>query len=334
MPVTFLENDHGVFKNITSNSGIANQIGWWTSIVSGDFDNDGDIDYVLGNLGENSFYKASEKYPVSVYAKDFDNTGNYSAFLSSYLPASQQDTSKKEFPVNNRDDIIKQMIRMRAKYPDYKSYANVTMDSFFTKEQITGALILKANNFNSCYCRNDGNGKFTLIPLPFMAQLSALNGMIADDFDGDGNLDVAINTNDFSADLMSGRYDALNGLVLKGDGKGGFTPESILESGIFIPGDGKALNKLRGKNGKYLLAASQNQGPLKVFELKNKTTNIPLQPNDVSAEVLFKNGKKQKREFYYGSSFNSQSARFISINENVTSVIITDVNGKTRKLNF
>ncbi len=334
MPVTFLENDHGIFKNITSTSGIANQIGWWTSIVSGDFDNDGDIDYVIGNLGDNSFFKASEKYPVSVYSKDFDNTGNYSVFLSSYMPASQEDTSKKEFPVNNRDDIIKQMIRMRAKYPDYKSYANVTMDSFFTKEQITGALILKANNFNSCYCRNDGNGKFTLIPLSFMAQLSALNGMITDDFDGDGNLDVAINTNNFSAGLMSGRYDALNGLMLKGDGKGGFTPQSILESGIFIPGDGKALNKLRGKNGKYLLAASQNQGPLKVFELKNKITNIPLQPNDISAEVLFKNGKKQRREFYHGSSFNSQSARFISISENVTSVIITDINGKTRKLNF
>jgi hypothetical protein len=193
---------------------------------------------------------------------------------------------------------------------------------------------LKANDFNSCYCRNEGDGKFTLVPLPFMAQLSALNGMIADDFDGDGNLDVAINTNDFSADLMSGRYDALNGLLLKGNGKGGFTPQSILESGIFIPGDGKALVKLRSRDGRYLLAASQNQGRLKVFELKKNTSNIPLQPNDVSAEVFFKNGKKQRWEFYYGSSFNSQSSRFVSINKNVSSVIITDSNGKTRKLDL
>ena len=334
MPVTFLKNDKGVFKNVTGNSGITNQIGWWTSIASGDFDNDGDIDYVIGNAGQNSFYKASQKYPVSVYAKDFDNTGNYSAFLSSYIPASQQDTSKKEFPANNRDDIIKQMIRFRARYPNYKSYANVTMDSFFTNEQLAGALILRANNFNSCYCRNDGGGKFTLIPLPFMAQLSALNGMIADDFDGDSNIDVAINTNDFGTDLTSGRYDALNGLLLKGDGKGGFTPQSILESGIFIPGDGKALIKLRDKNGRYLLAASQNRGPLKVFELKKDITNIPLQPNDASAEIIFKNSKKQKQEFNYGSSFISQSARFITINKNVSSLIITDSNGKTRKMNF
>ena len=167
-----------------------------------------------------------------------------------------------------------------------------------------------------------------------MAQLSALNGMIADDFDGDGNIDVAINTNDFGADLTSGRFDALNGLLLKGDGKGGFTAQSILESGIFIPGDGKALIKLRDKNGKYLLAASQNRGPLKVFELKKDIINIPLQPNEVSAEITFKNGKKQRREFYYGSSFISQSARFISIDKNVSSIIITDSNGKTRKMNF
>lgn len=333
-PVTFLKNNKGIFKNITASTGIANQVGWWTSIVSGDFDNDGDIDYVVGNLGKNSFYKASEKYPVSVYAKDFDNTGNYSAFLSSFIPASQEDTVKKEFPVHNRDDVIKQMIRLRAKYSDYKSYSNVTMDSFFTKEQLADALILKANNFNSCYCRNDGDGKFTLVPLPFMAQLSALNGMIADDFDGDGNLDIAINTNDFGADLVSGRYDALNGLVLKGNGKGSFTPQSIRESGIFIPGNGKAFIKLRGENGKYLLAASQNRGPLKVFELKQHTSNIPLQPNEVSAEVIFKNGSKQRREFYYGSSFNSQSARFVSINQNVSSVTITDSYGATRQINF
>jgi hypothetical protein len=334
MPVTFLKNDKGVFKNVTGNSGIASQIGWWNSIVSGDFDNDGDIDYVVANLGENSFYKASQKYPVTVYAKDFDNTGNYSAFLSSYLTASQEDTSKKEFPVNNRDDIIKQMIRLRVRFPDYKSYANITMDSFFTKEQLAGALIIRANNFNSCYCRNDGDGHFTLIPLPFMAQLSALNGMIADDFDGDGNLDIVMNTNDFGADLMSGRYDALNGLLLKGDGNGGFTPQSILESGIYIPGDGKALIKLRDKNGRYLLAASQNRGPLKVFKLKKNTINIPLQPNDVYAEIFFKNGKKQNREFYYGSSFISQSARFKSLDKNVSSVYITASNGKTRKLNL
>lgn len=332
MPVTFLKNEKGVFKNITAKSGIANQIGWWNSIVAGDFDNDGDIDYIVGNLGHNSFYKATEQYPVSIYAKDFDNNGSYDAFPSLYLPASQEDPTKKEFPAQNRDDIVKQMIGMRSKFQNYKSYATATMDQLFTKEQLKDALILKANNFSSCYLRNDGGGKFTLAPLPFQAQLSALNGMTVDDFDGDGNLDLVINTNDYGTDVTVGRYDALNGLMLKGDGKGNFIPQSILESGIYIPGNGKALVKLRGKDGKYLLAAGQNRGPLKVFELKKNIRSIPLQPGDVSAEVTFKNGKMQRQECYYGSSFLSQSARFLSIGNNVSAVKITDSRDRIRKI--
>ena len=78
----------------------------------------------------------------------------------------------------------------------------------------------------------------------------------------------------------------------------------------------------------------QNRGPLKIFELKKNITNIPLQPNEVSAEIIFQNGKKQKQEFYYGFSFLSQSARFLTINKNVTGVIISDNKGNTRKLNF
>lgn len=334
MPVTFFKNNKGIFKNVTENSGISNQIGWWNTIAPGDFDNDGDIDYVLGNLGQNSFFKASEQYPVSVYAKDFDSNGSYDAILSLFLPASQEDPVKKEFPVPLRDDMTKQIIGMKAKFSDYKSFAKATMDQLFTKEQLKDGIILKANNFNSSYCRNDGNGKFTISPLPVKAQFSALNGIITDDFDGDGNTDLVMNTNDYGTDVTVGRYDALNGLLLKGDGKGNFIPQSILESGIFIPGNGKALVKLRSKNGRYLLAAGQNRGPLKIYTLKKDTKSISLRQNDASSEIFYRNGKKQKREFNYGSSFLSQSSRFLSIDKNVKSVMITDNIGKTRKLNF
>jgi hypothetical protein len=276
MPLTFFRNANGIFRNVTAKTGLSDQVGWWTSLVAGDFDNDGDIDLIAGNLGQNSLYKASSSYPAAIYAGDFDNNGVYDAIPSLYFRASQDDTVRKEFPVAGRDDIIKQITAMRSKFPDYRSYANATMDQLFTPGQLEGALKLKANNFNSSFCRNEGNGKFTLIPLPFKAQLSALNGMVADDFDGDGNLDVAINTNDYGTDVSIGRYDALNGLLLKGDGKGNFFPQSILQSGIFIPGNGKALIKLRGRNDSYLLAASQNRGPLKIFELKNNTRHVKM----------------------------------------------------------
>ena len=147
-------------------------------------------------------------------------------------------------------------------------------------------------------------------------------------------MDVVINTNDYGTDVTVGRYDALNGLLLKGDGKGNFIPQTILESGIFIPGNGKAFIKLRSKNGKCLLAASQNRGPLKVFELKKDVTFIPLEPNDVSIEIVFRNGKKQRQECYYGASFLSQSARFVTIDKNVASISIADSKGKTKKIDF
>ena len=332
MPLTFLKNDKGVFRNISASSGINDQVGWWNTIVSGDFDNDGDMDYIAGNMGQNSFYKATDQYPVSIYAKDFDNNGSYDAFPTLYLPTSQQDQTKKEYPAQTRDDIVKQMIGMRSKFQNYNLFANATIDKLFTKEQLKDALVLKANNLSSCYIRNDGNGKFKMFPLPAQAQLSTLNGMVADDFDSDGNIDVLINGNDYGTEVSVGRYDALNGLLLKGDGKGAFKPMSILESGIYIPGNGKALVKLKGTTGKYLVAAAQNRGPLKIFELKRNKGFLPVKPADAFATIHYKNGNIQKQEFYYGSSFLSQSARFLSVDNNMASVTIYDTKGVGRQI--
>jgi hypothetical protein len=330
MPVTFLKNDHGVFKNVTANSGVANKPGWWNTIVAGDFDHDGDIDYIVGNTGSNAFFKASDDYPIYITAKDFDNNGSYDAFPSVFL--KDVDGKMKEFPVHTRDDIVKQMIGMRVKFQNYKSFASATMDQVITPEMRKGALRLKANTLQSVYLRNDGNGKFTMIDLPVQAQTSQLCGMVVDDFDGDGNLDVIMNGNDYGTEVTSGRYDAFNGLILKGDGKGGFNPLTIMQSGIYIPGNGKALVKLMGAKGKYLLAASQNRDVMKIFELKKDAHPVKLQPLDMYAIIKYKNGKTTKQEFYYGDSFLSQSGRFINIDSSIESVNITDNAGHVRNI--
>src|SRR4029078_9012539 len=127
---------------------------------------------------------------------------------------------------------------------------------------------------------------------------------------------------------------ALNGLLLKGNGKGAFTPLSILQSGIYIPGDGKALIKISGSAGHYLVAASEHSGPLKIFALNRKIKMIQIAPTDVSALIQFKDGKTQKEEFYYGSSFLSQSSRFLPVDNNVSVIQITDSKGITRRLTF
>jgi hypothetical protein len=332
MPITMLMNDRGIFKNVTAGSGLNTATGWWNSISAGDFDNDGDTDYITGNLGLNSFYRADPHHPVSIYGSDFDNNGSYDTFTSIFLMTSQQDTTRKEFPVHGRDDVIKQMISLRSKFQNYRSYAESTMEQLFSEEQYEDALKLKANNFASSYCRNDGNNRFTLFPLPVQAQLSVLNGMTVDDFDGDGNLDVLISGNDFGTEVSTGRYDALNGLLLRGNGHGEFTALTISESGIFIPGNGKALVKLRGGTGSYMVAAGQNRGPIKIFNLKRKVHLIPVMPDEVVAEIKLRKGTSQKQEFYYGCSFLSQSARFLVADSLTESVIMINNLGNKREI--
>jgi hypothetical protein len=332
MPVTFFKNNKGKYENTSASTGISKEVGWWNTIAAGDFRHTGRMDYIVGNAGLNSLFKASNQYPVGIIAKDMDKRGRLDAFPSLYLPAP--DGNKKEYPANVREDAVKQLISLRKRFTNYKSYALATMDELLTPEQSKDALRLKANMLQSAYLRNEGNGKFTIIPLPKAAQVSVLNGMTVDDYDGDGNLDVVINGNDYGTDVAVGRYDALNGLLLKGDGKGNFKPVSILQSGIYIPGNGKALVKLQGGKGKYLLAASQNKDALKLFALKSSTRIIKPQPLDVSAVITYKNGSYVKQELYYGSSFLSQSARFISADHNVTSIKLTHGNGTSSVINI
>jgi len=330
MPVTFLQNDHGLFRNITPSTGLADHTGWWNSITAGDFDNDGDIDYVVGNMGSNSFFRASPAYPVRAYGKDFDNNGVYDMITSLYLPDSMG--TKKEFPADGRDDLLRQMNSLRLKFPDYRSFATATMDQVLTPAQRKGALILEANDFKSSLLRNDGNGHFTMIPLPPEAQWSVINGMATGDFDGDGSLDLVMNGNDYGTEVSIGRYDAMNGLYLAGDGKGGFTPRSILQSGLYIPGNGKALVRLRGHGGSSLLAAGQNRGALKLFALRHPPRILALKPGDVSLRIHYRDGRLRREEVYYGSSFLSQSARFLDWSDGIEAVEVTDDRGQTRKI--
>jgi hypothetical protein len=332
MPVTFLKNEHGKFKNITGASGVEGQTGWWNSIAAGDFRHTGKTDYIVGNVGLNTFYQASDQYPVYITAKDFDKGGGYIAIPSVFLPDVHG--IKKEFPAQGRDDIAKQFPSIKKRFATYKPFALATMDEVLTPEQRKGALRLHATMLQSCYLRNDGGGKFTMIPLPKEAQFSTINGMVVDDFDDDGNLDVLINGNDYGSEVATGRYDAMNGLLLKGDGSGGFRPLSILQSGIYIPGNGKALVKLQSSAGNYLIAASQNRGALKLYELRKKPNLVKLNVDDISALLSFKNGKIQKEEFYNGTSFLSQSGKFLSIGKGVASAEITNSRGTKRKISF
>lgn len=332
MPVKFLKNNRGTFIDITSTTGINAVRGWWNSIVPGDFDNDGDIDYVIGNLGLNSFYRASHQYPVSIYSKDFNNDGAYDAIPTIYLKTSQLDTSKREFPAHVKDDVAKQMIQFRSKYTDYRSYSSAPFNQMFTKEEMVGALKYEANEFRHGFFKNLGKGKFEMIAMPSVAQFSCINGMLADDFDNDGELDILLIGNDYGTDVSVGRYDASNGLFLKGDGKGNFAHLSILESGWYVPGNAKALVKLKNPSGKTLIAASQNKEALKVYLAKKTYKQLAIQPGDVAALITLPGNKIRRHEFNYGSSFLSQSSRFLLLPEGTAKIILINTKGEQRMI--
>jgi hypothetical protein len=331
MPITILKNEKERFRNVTKSSGLDAMHGWWSSLTGGDFDNDGDIDYVAGNTGLNTFYKASKQYPVKIYAGDFNRDGGYDAIPSLYLP--DRNNQLQEFPAFGRDDMIKQMIAFKARFTNYNSYAVATLDKVLTQSEMDQSLKLYADCLASCFIRNNGNGKFEMKRLPVAAQLSTVYAMVADDVDGDNNLDLIITGNDYGIEIGTGRYDAFNGLVLLGDGQGNFIPMASDKSGLYIPGDGKSLALLIAKDQPLLLAA-QNLGPLFVFSKKTSCKAIHLLPGDRFADIQYADGKKRKEEFYYGNTFYSQSGRYVIACEGLQSITITDDKGKKRRASF
>jgi hypothetical protein len=328
MSIKFLKNNNGKFADISSASGIGDKVGWWNSITGGDFDNDGDIDYIAGNLGENSFLEASDQYPIGIYAKDFNNNGTrWQCVPTKFIV--DVDGKLKEFPIDGRDEVVEQMPFIKKNFLTYKEFATATIDKLFTPEQIQGAVKYKANWFRNSLIRNNGNGKFSVEALPVNAQLSCVNGIVAEDFNNDGNLDILLNTNDFGTVPALGRYDGLNGLVLIGNGNGSFDPLSIKQSGIFIPGNGRAVCILASANNSPVFAASQNRGQLKLYGLGSRQTLVDVPANAVAAELSLANNKKRRVEFPMGSSFLSQSSRHLIKTEAIKQIIWIGADGKT-----
>jgi hypothetical protein len=331
MPVTFYKNNGNNFKKINSATNIDKHLGWWNSIVAGDFNNDGKTDYVAGNLGQNSNYKASATQPMTILGKDIDANGSFDAMIFCYMKA--EDGSQKQFPMHTRDDLISQVIGIRKNYPTYSSFGRATMQDLWNDKDRKNAIELTATDMNTCFIENKGDGKFNITALPLAAQTAPVYGMVAQDVDLDGNLDLIMAGNDFGMEPFTGRHDAFMGLYLKGNGKGGFTVVKMTESGVFISGDAKGLAILKTAN-KELIVATQNQDSVKVYEQTgNKPYNwIKLNPNDFYAEITYKNFTKQKVEFYYGSTYLSQSSRGLKLGPHIVKVIIADYSGKKRVL--
>lgn len=266
MPITFLENNRGKLVNATANTGIANNTGWWNCITPGDFDNDGDIDFVAGNVGGNSFFSNDSVHPLKSYYHDFDKNGIFENITTKYL--KDKEGAYREFTMQNRDDIIDQLPVLKKSFLSYKSFAEAQFSTLFKEEQVKESYQRAANYFSTSVIKNLGNGRFEILPLPVQAQLSSVFNTLVADYNADGNADMLLCGNDNGAEVFNGKLDAMNGLLLLGNGQCGFRFLSMKESGICIPGDAKSLISIKTNRYQSLIICSQHNGRLKAFAKK------------------------------------------------------------------
>jgi hypothetical protein len=324
MAIKFFKNEKGKFRNISNETGLTGISGWWNSLAGGDFDKDGDIDYIVGNLGLNGPYKASAKEPVCIYAADYDNNGRLDPIMCHFSDGN-------EYIVHSRDDMNRQIIGMRGRFRSYDSYATEPFHKVMRDDEISKAYIVKAERFENSYLENLGGGKFKIHALPVEAQFSPLFGMLSNDFDGDGNLDVLGVGNSFSTEVQTGRYDAQGTLFLKGDGKGNFKPDRSM---LNLGGDNKSVASINMANGSSSVIIGRNSDSLKMFSVNMKPGVVQLLPDESYALITDKSNRSYRQEFYYGHSYISQSSRTLSIPANTKSITIYTFSGNKRTLDF
>lgn len=327
MPIHVFKNAKGL---LTGEPMVVGESGWWNSITTGDLDNDGDIDWVVGNYGNNGFLKPTQQHPIHVWAKDFDGNGSFDPVLSVWQPTSLTNAQVQEFPLATRDEFISQLNVFRTRYPNYSTYANTGIKNLLTDAERKDALTLQVTSFTSVWVENKEGKSFVVHPLPTMAQLAPMFGALVDDLDEDGNLDIAWVGNDFSMSPMLGRYDASNGVVLKGDGKGAFVPLPMTSSGFYVPGNGKSILRLNDGTQNRAYVIGQNGSRLKWVKSVHPCPLIHVQQNDVWAWKYLRNGRKRKEEFQFGSTFGSQSSHVISMESGVSKIEIVNQLGQTR----
>ena len=261
MQVEIYINEEGKGFEKLSDPVLAQSSGWWNTIEAHDFDQDDDIDLVLGNFGLNSPYKPDSGQPATLVYKDFDNNGSIDPIFSYYIA----DTNSFAY---SRDELIGQIPSVKKKFPDYRSFAAARPADLFTATELAGADTLTATLFESIYLQNDGNGRFSIHKLPVEAQFSPIYALASADVNGDGFPDIITGGNLSKTRVSTGKYDANYGIVLLGDGKGSFKTMDPMVSGLKIKGDVRDIGIMKIKDSPYSLF-SRNNDSVEIYKISN-----------------------------------------------------------------
>jgi len=311
MPLTFLRNTGKGLARMHPSAEIDRSVGWWNSLGAADFDQDGDMDYVAGNFGLNTYFKCDARQPVRVYAKDFDQNGTLDPFLSCYFPDSTG--RRQEFFFHSKDDMQKQLILIRRKYERYADFGRARASDVFTKDEMKGVMVLEANHMASVWLENLGKGQFRMHPLPMEAQFAPIYGMQCQDFDGDGRADILLSGNDHGMETGQGRADAFNGLLLLNRGAGRFEPQGFNASGFLVRGDARALATVM-VGGRPMVLSTENRKGLQLFRWPTGDAFVlEPKPGEAYALLTHTGSKRQRLEFSTLNTFLSQSSRQIPV---------------------
>lgn len=262
MPVMIFHNEKG--RNLTDislQSGLQKTNGWWCKIVPADLNNDGDTDFIIGNMGTNTQFKTNEQEPLTIYVDDFDNNGKLDPIMTWYI----QNVS---YPFNSRDEMMTQLPVLNKKFLRYADYAKATIDQFFTKEQIEKARKFYIYHTQTSVLINN-KGVFELEALPVETQFSIVNSILYKDYDNDGKEDILLAGNFYPFRVQQGKCDASIGSLLKGDGKGGFVPLDSRQTGLYIKGDVRDMVELKTAKGNVVIISKNNDAVQVIKQVKN-----------------------------------------------------------------
>lgn len=257
MPVSIFKLNGGKLQNITNQTGLSNTNGLWHKMAVADLDKDGDLDLITGNLGLNLRFTASPAAPLQCYAKDFDNNGTLDPIVTLH-------ENGKAYPIVQKDVLVKQIPSLKKRFLYSDDYAKAAIDDIWPKKDLDAATVLSCYELQTCWWENQG-GKFIRHTLPFQAQTSVIQGIVSGDFNGDGNIDILLAGNKYGFEVETNRCDAGNGMLLAGDGKGGFTWIDNLSSGFWAMREARDLAALRSTGGKTLFVVANNNSGVQIF---------------------------------------------------------------------